>query len=239
MPGRLCILGCGHYFYRLLHMVLRLFYTLLITLSCFLSEAQVQVALFAGPQATSAHYVVGENTQPSSYKFGGMAGVGLKVPFDNQIYFFPTAYYSLKGYKVTLNDPSFPPTQFAKNNNTTIQTLEIAPMLQVDFSKKPAYWFVRFGPAVDFAFYGKEVFDTVSRTGTKARVSRSMVFSFGDYGRISASANLHLGYQARQGLMVFAFYNLGIGSMNNADNGPRILHRIGGLAVGWLLGKKQ
>jgi hypothetical protein len=66
-----------------------------------------------------------------------------------------------------------------------------------------------------------------------------MVFSFGDYGRISASANLHVGYQAKQGLMVFAFYNLGIGSMNNADNGPRILHRIGGLAVGWLLGKKQ
>lgn len=217
-------------------MLSRPLYTLLITLFSLFAQAQVQVALFAGPQATTAHYVVNDNTQPSQFKYGVMAGVGMKVPFDNQLYFFPSVYYSLKGYKVTLNDPAFPPTQFAKNNNTTIHTMEVAPLLQLDFSKTPSRFFIRFGPAVDFAFSGKERFDTVSTNGTSARVERDMVFSFGDYGRFSATANIHLGYESSRGFMIYGFYHHGIGSMNNADNGPRILHRIVGVSFGWLLG---
>jgi hypothetical protein len=199
----------------------------------------VQLAVFAGPQASSAHYKVRDEKQPTEFKFGAMAGVGLKVPFDNQLFFFPSIYYSLKGYNVTLNQPSFPPTEFAKNNNTTIHTVEIAPLFQIDFSKATAHFFTRFGPAVDFVFSGKETFDTVSTTGNRGSVSRPMLFSFGDYGRITASANVHLGYETGKGLMFFAFYEHGLGSMNNADYGPRILHRIAGLSIGWLFGAKN
>ena len=36
-----------------------------------------------------------------------------KVVFDNQFFFYPSIYYSLKGYKVTLKDPAFPPTELS------------------------------------------------------------------------------------------------------------------------------
>ena len=208
----------------------------LISLSCL---SQVEVLVFAGPQATSANYKIKGEKQPASIKIGAIAGAGLKVPFEHPLYFFPTAYYSLKGYKVTLNDPAFPPTEYAKNNNVTVHTLEIAPLFHFDFSKKPSHVFIRFGPAVDIAFWGKEKFDTVSTTGNVGRVERPMVFSFGDYGRFTASGNLHLGYESAEGWVVFGSYAHGFGSMNNADGGPRILHRIAGLNFGWYLGRKK
>ena len=224
------------YFYRLLvsDMTEKICLTLLIIFCSLFSQAQVQFAAYGGPQATSAKYTVNNKKQPTQFKYGIMAGIGAKVPFENQLYFFPAIYYSLKGYKVTLNDPAFPPTEYAKSNNTTIHTVEISPMFQIDLSKNPSHFFLRFGPAVDFAFSGKERFDTVSATGRRAAVERSMVFSFGDYGRFTASGNLHFGYYSKSGWMIFGFYAHGIGSMNNADNGPVILHRIIGLSAGWL-----
>jgi hypothetical protein len=64
-----------------------------------------------------------------------------------------------------------------------------------------------------------------------------MKFAFTDYGRFSAQANLHFGYETGHRFMFWAFYNHGIGNMNNADDGPTILHRIGGISFGYLLGK--
>ncbi len=203
------------------------------------SHGQVKFAAFAGPQATSARYTVRDMKQPTDFKAGVMAGLGLKVPFDHQLYFFPSIYYSLKGYKVTLNSPAFPPTQLAKNNNTSLHTIEVAPLFQIDFTTQPSHFFVRFGPAVDFAISGKEKFDTVSATGVPGQVKRSMLFSFGDYGRYTASGNAHFGYETSKGLMIFVWYAHGIGSLNNADDGPHILHRIIGLSAGWYFAEKR
>lgn len=218
-------------------MALRIRLTLIIICISLFSRAQLQIALFGGPQATSAHYTVRDIKQPNDYKLGVMAGAGLKVEFENQLYFFPAMYYSLKGYKVTLNDPAFPPTEYAKNNNTTIHTIEIAPLLQVDFSKKPSHFFVRFGPAIDFAIKGREKFDTANN-GHTGTIDRDMVFSFDEYGRYTASGNIHFGYETQKGFMIFAHYAHGIGSLNNNDGGPVILHRIFGLSVGWLITPK-
>ena len=218
-------------------MALRVSFTTLIILSSFLSQAQVQLALFGGAQATSAKYTVTDIKQPTDFKYGAMAGAGLKVFFENRFFFFPAIYYSQKGYKVTLNNPAFPPTKKAKNNNTTLHTVEIAPLFQLDFSYNPSHFFVRFGPAIDFAFSGKETFDTVSNTGAVGTLSRDMKFAFTEYGRFTASGNIHLGYQTKNGLMVFAHYAHGIGNLNNADEGPSILHRVVGLSVGWLFGR--
>ncbi len=203
------------------------------------SLAQVRFAMFGGPQRTSARYLVGFDRikQTTCFKSGFMAGVGAKVEFDNLLYFFPSVYYSLKGYEVKLKTPAFPPTEYAKNNNTTIHTVEISPLFHFDFNKKPSHLFVRFGPAVDVAFSGRERFDTISMSGEGARIDRSMVFSFGDYGRFAAQANLHFGYETEKGLMIFAFYERGFGSMNNADGGPKIFHRILGVSVGWIFGR--
>jgi hypothetical protein len=209
---------------------------LLVSLSLF-SHAQVQFVVFAGPQVTSVNYKVNTVKQPAQFKAGAMTGIALKVPFENQLYFFPSIYYSLKGYKVDLKNPSFPPSIYAKNNNTTIHTIEISPLFHIDFNKKPSHPFVRFGPAIDIAFAGREKFDSVSTTGVAVAVNRKMVFSFGDYGRIAASANIHLGYESKSGFMIFGFYEHGIGSINNADGGPKILHRISGVSIGWMFGQ--
>jgi len=184
--------------------------------------------VFSGAQATSVEYRIDDVKQPNGYKYGAMGGLALKVPFENKLFFFPAAYYSKKGYTVDFNRFSFPPGAAAKNNSTDIHTIELSPMLHLDLGKSESHAFVRLGPAVDFAFAGTEQFDTVG-----GRVKRPMVFSFGDYGRITASMNLHLGYEHRSGFMIFAFYAHGLGDMNNADGGPHIVHRIAGLSLGW------
>lgn len=220
-------------------MILKVYLTLLLVSFYSVSKSQ-ELVLFGGPQATSARYTVNNIKQPSEFKYGVMAGIGAKVPFDGPLFFFPSIYYSQKGYKVTLNNPSFPPTELAKNNNTILHTIEVAPLFQVDLSKQPSHFFIRFGPAVDFVFAGREKFDTVNvSSGSRATVSRNMVFSFGDYGRFTASGIFHLGYETPKGLILFAHYAHGIGNLNNADGGPKILNRIIGISAGWIFGRKK
>src|SRR5450755_1286750 len=102
---------------------MKLFLLTLITLFItFFASSQPAWNIFAGPQATSSHYTIGGVRQDNTAKIGFQAGIGCKVPFDNQLSFSPVAFYSLKGYKVTLNRYSFPPDSSAIDNNTTIHT---------------------------------------------------------------------------------------------------------------------
>src|SRR5215203_3126224 len=199
-------------------------------LLCGVSFSQVRVSIFGGPQMTTAKYKVNDEKQPTEFKPGLQLGGTLKVPFDKQLYFGPAIYYSMKGYKVTLNSPSFPPSEKAINNETTIHTIEVAPLLHLDFNTQPSHFFIKFGPAIDFALSGKEKFDTIGGAGS---VERSMKFAFTEYGRVTAQAILHFGFESEKGYTVFAHYAEGMGSLNNADNGPRIKHRIVGLSFGW------
>src|SRR5215204_688073 len=181
------------------------------------SFSQVRVAFFGGPQMTTAKYKINDEKQPTDFKPGFQLGATLKAPFDNQLYFGPAIYYSMKGYKVTLSSPSFPPSEKAINNETTIHTIEVAPLLHLDFNTQPSHFFIKFGPAIDFALSGKEKFDTIGGAGS---VERSMKFAFTEYGRVTAQAILHFGFESEKGYTVFAHYAEGLGSLNNADNGP-------------------
>ena len=202
----------------------------------FIVNSQVRTAVFGGGQLTSAKYLIEDREQSTHSKPGFMLGAGLKVPFENKLSFFPAVYYSLKGYKVDFNAQAFPPAKNALNNNTTIHSIEIAPLLQFDFSKNPSHFFFRLGPSIDVVMSGKESFDTLNTMGARETVNREMKFSYINYGKISAALNGHIGYQAANRLMIFAHYAHGIGSMNNADYGPRIVHRIYGISLGWLFG---
>lgn len=196
------------------------------------AAAQVQFAAIAGPQLTSAYYSIGGVRQHrADFKPGVMTGMAMKVVFDNQLYFFPAIYYSRKGYKVDFTQPSYPPSPDALNNNTTLNTIEAAALFQIDLAKSARHAFIRLGPAVDAALSGKETFQNKTPNGTQT-VSRPMTFSFTSYGRYTASLNFHLGFEGKK-WMGFAFYNYGVGSLNNEDGGPHILHRIMGLAAGW------
>ena len=64
----------------------------------------------------------------------------------------------MKGYKVKLANPAFPPDILAVDNNTTFHTLELAILLQYDFSSSPGHAFIKLGPSIDFQLFGKETF---------------------------------------------------------------------------------
>jgi hypothetical protein len=213
--------------------ILKTINTCLFTFCSLFSFSQVKLAVFGGPQLSSAKYKIDGESQTTDSKYGAQIGAALKVPFENKLYFAPAIYYSLKGYKVTLNKPAFPPSTKAINNDTRIHTVETAAMLQYDFSKRPSHFFIKSGFALDFVLRGTEKFDTLPR-GT---VSRPMKFSFTDYGLISGSANFHFGYESAKGLIIFAHYAHGLASINNADNGPRIFNRIAGISLGYYLGR--
>lgn len=206
--------------------------TILLSL---ISHSQVEVGLFAGPQATGARYTILNQKQKNEIKYGFQAGVGLKVPFENKLFFSPAGFYSLKGYKVTFTEFAFPPDTNAKDNNTTIHTFELAALLQYDFSSKPGHVFFKAGPTLDFHLFGKENFNL--KNGNS--VSRSMTFSDVDYGHFSANMLLQIGYETGGGLMIFAQYTHGMASTNNADGGPKIRHRAYGISIGKYLNRKK
>ncbi len=209
--------------------------TLLLCILATALFAQVQTAIFAGPQISSVKYTIQSKKQEPGHKYGFQAGVLVKVPFENKLYFAPAVFYSMKGYKVDLSLPSFPPDTLAIDNDTRLHTFELAPLLQYDFSTQPNHFFVKLGPSLDIQLFGKEKFNRSNQT----TIEQDMVFSFTRYGRFAASLIMQLGYETGSGLIIFAQYNHGMGSMNNADFGPRIWHRAYGISLGKYLNRKK
>ena len=209
--------------------------TVTLIMSFFFCRSQNRIGIFAGPQTTTVRYLVNDVKQQAQYKFGFHAGVGLKIPFDNHLYFSPSAFYSLKGYKVKFTQRAFPPDTTATDNNTSIHTFELAFLLQFDFGDKPAHFFIKAGPSLDFQLAGKEKYHL--KNGTL--VTHAMPYGFAQYGHYSASLLTQLGFETSGGSFITAQYNLGLASLNNADNGPVIKHRTIGLSIGTYVNKKK
>lgn len=209
-----------------------LFTAVVCLLISYTSFSQNQFGIFAGPQATTAGYTINSIKQKNSYKIGFQAGATMKVPFEGNLYFAPAAFYSYKGYKVDFNQFVTPPGPEALNNNTGIHTFEIAPMLQIDFGKNANHFYVKGGPTLDFQLFGTEKFDTVNGS-----VSRKMKWGYSNYGRFSANAIIQLGYETSSGFFLFGHYSFGLTSINNADFGPKIRHKVFGISIGKYLHK--
>jgi hypothetical protein len=184
--------------------------------------------VFAGAQATTAKYKVRETEQQTGYKYGPLAGVAIKIPFENHLYFTPSFYYNKKGYSVILKDTSHPPGIDAIANETSIHTIDIAPLFMITMSAKPSHMFVQFGPVFDGVISGNE--RVTKKDG--AIVERPMKFSFSEYGRITASVVGKVGFESGSGFFIAAQYAHGLGSLNNADGGPSIKHRVFGFMIG-------
>ena len=206
--------------------------TLLLT---FNASSQNQLLVFAGPQATTADYKVEGLKQKTSMKYGFQAGGAIKIPFENKLYFSPSVFYSMKGYKVTFTRFALLPDADAKDNNTTIHTFEIAPMLQYDFSNEPGHAFIKAGPSMDLQLIGREKFNLMAG----GSVNRKMKFSFGDYGYVAMNLLGQLGYETSSGFIIFAQYSHGLASISNLDGGPVIKHRAYGISIGKYLNRKK
>ena len=192
------------------------------------TTAQTRFSFFAGPQATTVHYVVRGSEQSTDFKFGFQAGAGAKIEFDNRLYFSPAIYYSLKGYKVVLKQGAYPPGLLAINNNTTVHTLETAFLLQYDFSSRPSHFFFKGGPSLDFQLAGREKFDL----GDGSQINRKMKYGFADYGHYAASAIVQVGYETASNYIFYVHYAHGLTNLNNADEGPSVFYRVLGISIG-------
>jgi hypothetical protein len=191
-------------------------------------------SIFAGAQTTTAHYVVYGRPQQTSSKWGGQAGFTFKIPFEGQLFFTPSFYYSGKGFTVDLADTASMPGINVVRNDVSVHTVEIAPLFQLQLGKKRGHLFVAFGPSVDIAISGTEKRGLSGGTTVK----KSMAFGSSSYGRLTAAALVRLGLETRSGFFFFGHYSYGLGSLNNADYGPSITHRIAGLSIGTSLHRK-
>lgn len=198
-------------------------------------KAQTEAGIFAGPQATTADYKVLTVTQNTSMKYGFQAGMQLKIPFDNKLFFAPAVFYSLKGYKVKLDGYAYPPDVNAVDNDVTMHSVELAALLQFDLGSKPSHFYFKAGPTLDFLLFGREKFNLKSG----GAVSRNMKWGPGEYGHYAANLLTQFGYESSNGLFVFAQYSYGLTTINNADNGPRIGNRIYGISIGKYLKRKK
>ena len=198
-------------------------------------SGQTLFGIFGGPQSTSARYTIENTVQKTDYKYGYQGGICWNVLLEGNLHFSPALFYSLKGYKVTYNKAAYPPDVTATDNNVTLQTVEIAPMIQIDLSKNPDHFFIKTGPSLDLQLYGTEKFHLLNGE----MISRSMHFGFADYGRFGATIIAQLGFETRNGYILFAQYSYGIGSINNADDGPRIYHRVLGFSLGKYIIRKK
>jgi hypothetical protein len=213
---------------------MKILFIVITLLSSFSVNSQVQFGFFAGPQLTDVRYVIDGRKQESSLKLGVNAGLQMKVPFENRLSFAPSIMYNLRGYKVKFDGPTFPPDSSAVDNNTSFHTIELAFLLQHDFNLEPGHFFIRFGPSLDFVLFGNEKFNTNSN----GFVDRKMKFSFTEYGHYLASAIFQFGYEAKNDWFIYGHYNYCLTSMNNADMGPGIGNRAGGISIGKYLKRK-
>lgn len=83
--------------------------------------------------------MVQEIKQKTSMKYGFQLGGMMKIPFENKLYFAPSVFYSMKGYKATFTQYAFPPDLDAQDNDVTVHTFEICPMFHIDLGNDPGH----------------------------------------------------------------------------------------------------
>lgn len=197
-----------------------------------ISSAQTEVNIFGGIRANTARYTIRNVKQKTSMTPGGQLGIGLKIPFDVNLYFTPAIFYSMQGYKVDYKSPSFPPDVLAINNNVRFHALDIAPLLQYELGKGETHYFIKGGPSLEFSVAGTEKFDL--QTGQ--HISRPMKYGREDYGHYLASFLLQFGYERNGHYSIFLEYSRELGTMVNTTGGPEVKPRGLSLSISKKIG---
>ncbi|HET9823678.1 MAG TPA: porin family protein [Chitinophagaceae bacterium] len=201
-----------------------------VTLFYFIGvSAQTQFGVFAGIHGSSVLYAIKNVKQADDSKLGFHLGVDCKIPFENRLTFVPSLSYKLMGYKVTFNQPSYPPDLLATDNDTRFHEIDVDPLLQYDVTKSSGHLFLRAGPSFNFIVSGKEKYNL----STGETIDRNMKFSVTHgYGRYLAGIVAQLGFETSDGLTIYAHYVQHLISMNNEQDGPSIRNRMVGITIG-------
>lgn len=156
---------------------------------------------------------------------GGYAGVQMKIPFDNHLFFAPQVDVNYRG--MTIETPVV--NQYSR---VTEFQLRVAPLLQIDFAAPGENTlFLQFGPSVGFGIKGNQT----KQDGSNNPVKSVLKYGYQAYGRYDANAHLGLGYETTGGFRILAEYVYGLGNMINTEFGPELKYRTLSLGVGFRL----
>jgi len=215
----------------------KFFISSFIAVICWCScIGQARVFVFAGPQTSTANYSIRNAKQTTASKYGFRVGLGMKVDFDEHLYFSPALSFSKTGYKVTFDRPASPPDSSAKDNNTSIGQVDLDLHLQVDLGDQPNHFFINGGPTFNFLVSGKEQYHLSAGEPVNRKMNLGL---YSAYGRFLAAFVTAVGYETASGFYVNVQYSHGLISMNNADEGPHILQRAIGINLGMFLHSKK
>lgn len=156
---------------------------------------------------------------------GGYAGVQLKIPFDNHLFFAPQMDVNYRG--MTLKTPVA--NEFSK---VTEFQVRVAPLLQIDFAQPDQNtFFLQFGPSIGFGLKGNQTKQDASNNPVKSQLR----YGYQAYGRYDANAHIGFGYETAEGFRFMAEYIHGIGNMINTEFGPVLKYRTISLGIGFRL----
>ena len=167
---------------------------------------------------------------PTNAVHGGYAGLMLKVPFDNRLFFVPQIDASYRGFSTD---------SLQRNVYSSIKEVHIRvqPLLQLNFKhpeSKSNTLFVQFGPSVGFGMWGRETKQDNANLPSEANLR----YGFKYYGRYDANWHTGIGYETTNGLRFLLEYAHGLGGMINTDDGPSLKYRNLSIGIGYWLGKK-
>ena len=203
----------------------------LISLSIF-SKAQdmghVLLGVKGGYNYSLSKYITNKSL-PVKAVHGGYAGLMLKIPFDNRLFFVPQMDVSYRGMQTD---------SLQKNVYSSIKEfhLRVQPLLQLNFKhpeSKSNTLFVQFGPSIGFGITGRQI----KQDNANTPVSAKLRYGFKNYGRYDANWHTGIGYETTKGVRFLLEYAHGLGDMINTDDGPSLKYRNISIGIGYWLGK--
>jgi hypothetical protein len=162
---------------------------------------------------------------------GGYAGVMMKIPFDNRLFFAPQIDFNFRGMKTN----AFPPNQFSK---VTELQVRVMPLVQIEFKhpdKNENTLFLSLGPSIGFGIVGTQT----KQDANGVPIEGKLKYGFQQYGQYDASWHTGLGYETNNGLRLLLDYGFGLSSMVNTNYGPLLKYRTISIGAGYWFGKKK
>ncbi len=162
---------------------------------------------------------------------GGYAGVMMKIPFDNRLFFTPQIDFNYRGMQTN----ALPLNTYSKLNEVQFRLM---PVVQIDLkhpSQNENTLFIMTGPSLGFGLIGKQT----KQDGAGVPTNAKLRYGYQHYGMYDASWHAGLGYETTSGLRILIDYTYGLGNMINTDEGPSLRYHTVSAGIGYWFGRKK